>query len=271
MKTKILALLVALIPFSGYSAEKISGVHLFGGQVKFDPERMNSYGRVVTGVSTSTYSGEDKAKITESNSHILFCGTQELYTYSYHTLEIDSNGGIKKNYTNESKNSTFPLGLEKSPSYLLFATGLENLSVEMIRKCTNNFVKLPRIEVPVARSETTVFHAILDSFANDGRFRKIWIKEEKINKHVVKNKDGSAAQINGVTIYDYQFIKPRKHSMINYHFDCKNDTLSVSQVVDYNEKGGITKSENTHEGKLEYSSIIPNSVGERVYNFTCEL
>lgn len=270
MKTNILALLVILIPFSGYSAEKISGVDLAGRQVKFDPERMKSYGRVVTGASTSTYSGEDKAKITQSNSHILFCGTQELYTYNHHTLEIDSSGAVKQNYTNESKNSTVPLDLEKS-TFNLFAWGLVNLSVEMLKKCTNNFAKLPRIEVPLARSETTVSHAILDSFANDGRFRKIWIKEEKINKNMIKDKDGNPLQINGETIYDYQFIKPRKHSMLKYHFDCKNDTLSVSQLIDYNEQGGIAKSENINEGKLEYSSIIPNSVGERLYNFTCKL
>lgn len=275
-KTHLIQLFMLFFMLSSFqhsfAVEKTSGKDFLSRAIKYDTNNIKSYGRVVT--SSVNYSMEtSEQKIVKStDKHIFFCASGELYEYESESNEYNKDGSWNKsNLKVDSKDKVTPINLEKTEQHWLKFGGLNGLYQDMQAKCSTANSKNPRIEIPIVRSESAVSHAILDTYSNDGKWRHIWLKEQKIYKSQMKDSSGNPLVLSGETMYDYKFVEPRNYSMNRYAVDCKQDALAISQLIEYKANGEVLKSESVDLNRLRLGSVIPNSIGEAIHKFVCGL
>lgn len=271
MSKSNLALICLLFLCDANAAIKLSGNNFSGTEIKYDTREIKTYGRIVIGAAVNTTEGpEGKTQVIEKQ--ILFCGTGEIFEYESEANEYKSDGTFAKRiYKNESRNNTIPISREKTEQYWLKFTGLTGLYLEMSSKCGSANLKYPRIEIPIARSETTVFHLILDTFSNDGKWRYIWIKDQKIRREESKMPNGQPVVFKGEAMYEYKFIEPRNFSMVRYVFDCTGGKQAISHAVDYKSNGEVLKTDSYDTNRLRFDHPIPDTVGESIQKWVCNL
>lgn len=254
------------------AAPKVSGKDWDDLTIKYDTKNIKSYGRIVTGIVNYSKEYTGLMTIKSTDKHILFCGTGELYEYEGESNEYNNNETwINTTRKFASKDHTLPLDLEKSDQEWTKFKGLNGYYKDMLSKCSGSYSKFPRIDVPVARSEGKVFHAILDTYGNDGKLKNIWVKEQKIDKTEMKDLNGQPLLLGGETMYEFNFSEPRNYSMSRWEVDCKSDKLAISQIVEYKAKGEVLKSDSVDISRLRLDPVIPNSIGEAIHKFTCGL
>jgi uncharacterized ubiquitin-like protein YukD len=271
-KIHLIALIICVTASNAYAVQKISGKDFLDRTIRYDTNNVKSYGRIVTGVVNYSTENADKNTIKVNDKHILFCGTGELYEYEAESNEYSVDGSwLKTVRKSESKDNTSTVSQEKSDQAWIKFNGLTGYYQDLLSKCSNSISKFPRIEVPLARSEGTVFHAILDTYGNDGKLKHIWIKDQKVYKTEMRDLSGQPLVLSGETIYEYKFSEPRNYSISRYEVDCKSDKLAISQMIEYKPKGEVLKSESIDINRLRLDSVIPNSIGEAIQKFTCGL
>jgi hypothetical protein len=271
-KIHLITLIFCVAASNVYAVQKISGKDFLDRTIRYDTNNVKSYGRIVTGLVNYSRENADKNTIKVIDKHILFCGTGELYEYEAESNEYSTDGAwLKTVRKSESKDNTSTVSQEKSEQAWMKFNGLIGYYQDLLSRCSSSYSKFPRIDVPIARSEGTVFHAILDTFGNDGKLKHLWIKEQKIYKTEMRDLNGQPLVLSGETMYEYKFSEPRNYSMARYEVDCKSDKLAISQLIEYKPKGEVLKSESIDINRLRLEAVIPNSIGEAIHKFTCGL
>jgi hypothetical protein len=270
---QLIMLFSMLIPFQhSFAVQKTSGKDFLNRVIKYDTNNIKSYGRIVTSFVNYSMENSEQNIVKFTDKHILFCGSGELYEYESESSEYNKDGSWNKSNSKiDSKDKVVPIGLEKTEQHWLKFGGLSGLYQDMQAKCSTANTKNPRIEIPIVRSESAVSHAILDTYLNDGKWRHIWFKEQKIYKSQMKDSSGNPLVLSGETMYDYKFVEPRNYSMARYTVDCKQDALAISQLIEYKANGEVLKSESVDLNRLRLGSVIPSSIGEAIHKFVCGL
>jgi hypothetical protein len=271
LKVTALSVILALVTTVS-AAPKVSGKDFLNRTIKYETNNIKTYGRIVTGVVNYSNENADNNINKTVEKHMLFCGNGELYEYEAETNEHSNDGAWYKTTRKfDSKDSTTIVTTEKTQQSLLKFSGLNGFYQELQSKCSNANSKFPRIDIPITRSESTIFHAILDTFSFDGKLKHIWVKDQKIYKTEMRDANGQPLVLSGETMYEYKFSEPRNYSMSRYAIDCKNDKLAVYQLIEYKAKGEVLKSESVDLNRLRLDTVIPNSIGEGIHKFVCGL
>lgn len=268
---KILVLIICLISINSEAKTILSGIDPSGKPFYFDDSLIVSYGKMVTAkVKINDKSADTNEPYVFDRTYVYFCSFDNIEISSYKTDYFDSTGKYKNSSEGGFSESTFPISINGN-SHLDSRLGWSGFRNKLRSKCSQISKKLPRLEVPLTRSETDIYHIILDTIKTEGNIKSGWLKNRNIVSETLKNEDGSPMIFDGQEVKNYSLAKDKKYSMEEFQVDCKREKTATTQVLKYDSNGNITDSKFYPLNPQNMVSVVPNSIGEVLYKFMCGL
>ena len=56
-----------------------------------------------------------------------------------------------------------------------------------------------------------------------------------------------------------------------YYVDCQKDMLDICRTIFYDKDGNVLLDNNSCEYDIQYSDVIPDTLGESIFNYTCKV
>jgi hypothetical protein len=116
----------------------------------------------------------------------------------------------------------------------------------------------------IDRGNDRVYLADKKRIIKEGKKIRMWIKLLLLP---VSDQIGVVREnwLKKLNISDYKYER-FLYSLSLYEFDCSKNKIRCTQSLDYNEDGGVINSFNLGSN-VEWDDVIPNSIGEGLFNF----
>jgi hypothetical protein len=250
--------------------EKLSGKNLVGIAIYYSPESITSYGRIVTGQTVIKHDDPDNEKYSASfEKHLLLCKSDELLSVGVVSERYKKSGEWIE--TIEREDSSDQVRALARTINLSDSGGLGGFHRELRSKCSGNIAKLPKLEIPVAKSDDVVFHAILSTYRKKAGLTAIWMSRKKFEKIEKRNSRGEKMIVLGQTLYNYKIIKDFPRMMVKLTFNCERGEYAELEGHSYDSTGKITDSYSFDIKSAKFLEPIPDSIGENILDFVCKL
>lgn len=258
---------VFFIPFNVQAKLIISG-YFDDKPIYYEDTSIVSYGNIVYGQIKTNNVDELNQTTNRVTDYLYFCKFDELMSVNNKFTTSDSDGKFISSNVNDSSRRVSPINMDSSENldtlfgYLGFRNKLKS-------KCSKVSKKPPRYEIPVVRSEVSVYHVLLDTVVTEGKLKKAWIKIREISNQTVMDDKGNPLIIDNEQFKEYKIVENVKYEMLEYSIDCKNNNLLVTKLIEYDSIGKVTNSFNFPYDKERDGSVVPNSTGESIHKFIC--
>ena len=94
---------------------------------------------------------------------------------------------------------------------------------------------------------------------------KVWISV------FINNEDVKSTQAKLVAKFNDDKLKNTHSGKLLYYVNCKKDMLGVCRAIYYDKDGKVLLSIEACEYDVQYRDIVPDSVGESIFNYTCKV
>lgn len=108
------------------------------------------------------------------------------------------------------------------------------------------------------------YHCDIKDVSIKSKQYKIWSKGIILKSEIKEVQEKLSAK--------YKEIKLKKtyEVMTLYNIDCQSGKLAVCRVLYYSENGEVISDKDYCKSDIEYEDLVPESMGEMIYNFICE-
>ncbi len=94
---------------------------------------------------------------------------------------------------------------------------------------------------------------------------KIWISG------IINDEDLQSTQAEIVTNFKNDKLKRIYTAKMLYYVDCQKDMLDICRTIFYDKDGNVLLDNNSCEYDIQYSDVIPDTLGESIFNYTCKV
>lgn len=128
--------------------------------------------------------------------------------------------------------------------------------------------------IPVAASSDKSAEPRTDSIvtgtaSRDGSEVDVWIRKTEYKKTARTRLDGTPILRNGSPLYDFE--ANGNYTLARTAYDCRARRMGFYELSHYKDGADRPESVSSDRTRLKFSSVVPNSVGETLLDWVCQL
>lgn len=143
-------------------------------------------------------------------------------------------------------------------------------SPHLVDACKRGNNRAP-LEVPISDAADSSYVLLVHETRIVSGLVSVWLKERKTRKETSFDSDGKPLVFQGVELKATKYIPNGDYTMTNWLSNCKDETIAIVGTYEYTFEGKVKTSYVTPKERLVFSTTVPESVGRRVHDLSCQL
>lgn len=143
-------------------------------------------------------------------------------------------------------------------------------SPHLVDACKRANSKAP-LEVPISDTADSSYVLLVHETRIVSGLVSVWLKERKTRKETSLDWDGKPLMLQGVELKVTKYIPNGDYTMTNWLSNCKDETIAIVGTYEYTSEGKVKTSHVTPKERQVFSTTVPESVGRRVHDLSCQL